>query len=273
MPGEWGGTAAAYDATFGRLCAGSVGAILDGVAEALGGHRGALLDVGTGPGTLARAAAVRGFDVTACDPEPSMIDLARATGEQVSYDLAGLPGLPYEDQAFDAVCANFVVNHTHRPREAARELARVSGGVVAVTVWPRRRTVLNGLWSGVVRDAMASTPDGVILAAEDDFERSEDGLVALLAGAGLQRVRTSTLEWDFAIAAEELWMAVEAGVATIGTTYLAQDTAGRARMLDAYSTRTADLVTSDGLLHFPAFGLLGVATAAGFRSALADPDA
>jgi SAM-dependent methyltransferase len=270
MPGEWGGTAEAYEATFGKLCAGSVEDLLDAVAGVLGRHRGSLLDVGTGPGTLARAAVLRGFEVTACDPEPSMIDLARATCEQVSYDEAGLPGLPYEDRAFDAVCANFVVNHTHRPREAARELARVSRGVVAVTVWPRQRTVLNGLWSGVVRDAMASTPDGVLLAAEDDFERSEDGLAALLEGAGLQGVRTFTLEWDFAIAADELWTAVEAGVATIGTTYLAQDVAGRARMLEAYAARTAELVSPDGLLHFPTFALLSIGTSAGFRSAVSE---
>jgi hypothetical protein len=63
---------------------------------------------------------------------------------------------------------------------------------------------------------------------------------------------------------------VEAGVATIGTTYLAQDVAGRARMLEAYAARTAELVSPDGLLHFPTFALLSIGTSAGFRSAVSE---
>jgi 2-polyprenyl-3-methyl-5-hydroxy-6-metoxy-1,4-benzoquinol methylase len=68
VPGAWGGTAEAYAVTFARLCAGPVDAVLDAVEPRPAG--GVLLDVGTGTGTLARAAAARGWDVEACDPEP-----------------------------------------------------------------------------------------------------------------------------------------------------------------------------------------------------------
>jgi SAM-dependent methyltransferase len=259
MPGEWGETAELYEGSFGRLCAGSVDSMLDAVTAELGGHAASLVDVGTGPGTLARPAAARGFAACGCDPEPSMVALAQVRSADIDYQLAGLPNLPYADRAFAAVCANFVVNHTHRPKDAVRELARVSDCVVAVTIWPRVRTALNGLWSGVVHDSAAVTAPGTIVPPEADFERTEAGLTDLLAGAGLTRAWASTLEWDFAIAADELWPAIEAGVGTIGTTYLAQNQAGRDRMRSAYWARSEALVAPDGLMHFPTLAVLGVA--------------
>jgi SAM-dependent methyltransferase len=259
MPGEWGDTAELYEGSFGRLCAGSVASVLDAVTAELGGATASLVDVGTGPGTLARAAASRGFAAYGCDPESSMVALARLRSTDIDYQVAGLPNLPYPDRAFTAVCANFVVNHTHRPKDAVVELARVSDGVVAVTIWPRVRTVLNGLWSGVVRDSAAVTAPGTVVPPEADFERTEAGLTDLLAGAGLTEPWASTLDWDFAIAADELWPAIEAGVGTIGTTYLAQNQDARDRMRSAYWARSAALVASDGLMHFPTLALLGVA--------------
>jgi SAM-dependent methyltransferase len=258
MPGEWGDTAELYEGSFGRLCAGSVASVLDAVTAELGGATASLVDVGAGPGTLARAAAARGFAAYGCDPEPSMVALARLRSPDIDYQVAGLPKLPYPDRAFTAVCANFVVNHTHRPKDAVVELARVSDGVVAVTIWPRVRTVLNGLWSGIVRDSAAVTPPGTVVPPEADFERTEAGLTDLLAGAGLEGLRASTLEWDFAIPADELWPGVEAGVGTIGTTYLVQNRDVRDRMRSAYWARSADLVAPDGLMHFPTLALLCV---------------
>jgi hypothetical protein len=189
-----------------------------------------------------------------------MIAVATGTADPaggVRYRAGALPALPYADRGADAVCANFVVNHTSRPRDAIAELVRVARGAVTLTIWPRRRTVLNGLWSGIVADAGATTPPSTTVPPEHDIERSEEGLAAELAAAGLHEVRTSTLEWDFAIAADELWAGVIAGVATIGTTYLAQDAGVRRRMAEAFRTRSAELVGRDGLLHLPSYGLLG----------------
>jgi SAM-dependent methyltransferase len=259
MPGKWVGTADVYEASFGRLCAGAVDATLDAITDTAG-VIGSLLDVGTGPGTLARAAAARGFEVSGCDPEPTMVNLASSYEDGIPYRVAGLPDLPYATGSFDAVAANFVVNHTHRPRDAMRELVRITNGVLAVTIWPRARTTLNGLWSGIVRDSGATTPEGIVLPPEDDFQRTEAGLAALLSDSGATEAQTSTLEWDFTITADELWPAVEAGVATIGTTYIAQNAETQQRMRDAYLQRTGELVASDGLLHFDTLALLGVAS-------------
>ncbi|GAB3973254.1 hypothetical protein GCM10029978_052190 [Actinoallomurus acanthiterrae] len=74
----WAGRAADYDRAFARMTAHSTGALLD-TAEVAQGTR--LLDVGTGSGVMAEAAAARGARVTAVD----------ATGDgQVALPVAAL---------------------------------------------------------------------------------------------------------------------------------------------------------------------------------------
>lgn len=253
VPGEWDGTAEAYAASFAHLCAGAIEPLLDAVERP---EHGALLDVGCGTGALARTAAARGWQVDACDPEPSMIALAASLGGGLRLRGAGLPALPYAPGSFDAVIASFVVNHTLDPRAALGELTRVARGAVAVTVWPRRRTLLNGLWSGIVRDAEATSPPGTVVPPERDIDRSEEGLAGALTEAGLRDVASRTLEWDFAIHPAELWSGVEGGAGTIGTTYRANGLATRRRMRAAYLERVAELLGGDGVLHLPTFALL-----------------
>lgn len=257
VPGEWDGTADAYARSFALLCAGAVAPLLDGLEERMP-ERGSLLDVGTGTGSVAIAAASRGWRVTASDPEPDMRAIAGAAGLEVRA--GALPELPEGDGAADAVTAAFVVNHARRPRAALAELARVARREVAVVIWPRRRTVLNGLWSGVVADAGAASVPGTAVDPADDIDRTEEGLAAALGRCGLGDVRTTTVEWEFAIDPDQLWSGVEGGAGTIGTTFRAQDAAHRERMRRAYEERTAELLGADGLLHLPSFGLLGFGT-------------
>lgn len=66
----------------------------------------------------------------ALDADPEMTTLSRATvpGRVLQ---ASLPDLPFDAGTFDAVTANFVINHVHYPREAMRELSRVKRFLVA----------------------------------------------------------------------------------------------------------------------------------------------
>jgi SAM-dependent methyltransferase len=257
VPGEWDGTAEAYARSFALLCAGAIGPLLEAVAERTPAPA-TLLDVGTGPGTVAREAARRGWHVTGSDSEPGMLELAARDGDGIRWVAGALPDLPFDDDAFDAVTANFVVNHTHRPRAAISDLVRVARETVAFTIWPRRRTVLNGLWSGVVADAGAVSPPGTAVDAGHDIDRSEEGLAALLDDLGLRRPRVESLEWDFVIEPAALWSGVDGGAGTIGTTFRAQDRQGRDRMRAAYLARTKELTADDGLLHLPSSGLLAI---------------
>lgn len=181
----WAGSAAAYEAGFGRLCAYPVPQLLDAAGVAAGVR---VLDVGTGTGSAAAAAGARGARVVAVDAEPDMARHAARAVPDASVHVAALPQLPYADGQFDAVVGNFVLNHVGRPRVALDELRRVTrpGGRIALTLWAAPAAPGQALLGRAVQAAGVSRPPSLpALAPEDDFPRTEDGLVGLLRGAGL----------------------------------------------------------------------------------------
>ena len=108
---NWIGIGRAYRASFARLCAGTI----DEVLGELAGER--LLDVGCGTGDLLAKAIDRGWAVEGVDPDPDMVTMSEALAPR-RVRRAALPELPFEDGTFDAVTANFVVNHVADPRAA-----------------------------------------------------------------------------------------------------------------------------------------------------------
>lgn len=248
----WSG-AAAYAASFARLCAGSVEALLDASDPS-----GTLLDVGTGPGTVVRRALERGWDARGVDPSPEMLRLA-ATAVPVERLLrAELPVLPFADASFDAVTANFVVNHLSDPRAGVRELARVAEptGTIALTIWPSPVSAMNELWNRMMERAGTRPAVGSRLPPEADFERTSEGLSRLCRESGLVVELAAELRWIFSIDPSDLWLGVEGGIGVIGQTYLASTSSGRERLARAYD----DLAEpgSDGQLHLDTVAVLAV---------------
>src|SRR5690625_2527696 len=151
----WSGVAEAYRRSFATLCAGTIDTLLEDTAASPGGDgpttsgRPRHLDVGGGTGRLALAAAQRGRDVVAADVDPDMAALARDTADgsgradqaqegTVSVLEAGSPTLPCPDASFDAITANFVINHVPDPRATMQDLVRLAApsARVALTIWP-----------------------------------------------------------------------------------------------------------------------------------------
>jgi SAM-dependent methyltransferase len=64
-----------------------------------------VLDLGTGTGSVAQLVAERfpEAEVTGVDVSPKMIDVARAKGTRVRFEVADAERLPYGDGAFDLV--------------------------------------------------------------------------------------------------------------------------------------------------------------------------
>ncbi len=185
-----------------------------------------------------------------------MVESARAAYPNVQFTVDSLPNLPFTDDEFGLVAANFVVNHALKPREHVRELRRVTapGGRVLVTIWPSHPTAaINALWGQVVKESQAIPLTGHRLPAEDDFERSVPGLTELLADADLHDAQTKEITWDFVVEAEQLWAGVEAGIGNIGATYLKQDEPRRTAMRGAFEE-----LTGLGNLTFPAVAVLGI---------------
>lgn len=256
---SWAGTAEAYDASFARLCAGPVAQLLAALGSA--GRRRSLLDVGCGPGTVASAARRAGFVAIGSDADSSMLGLVRRKDPALGLVGGALPDLPFVQGRFDAVAANFVVNHTPDPRASVRELARVTrpGGRLALTIWTAAPGPLNQLWGDVLAAASVDRPPARTLPPELDFDRTPPGLTAMLVGAGLDDVVVQQVDWLFRIGAEDLWRAVSGGVATIGQTYRGQPPAGQERMRAAYLRLTAERHPC-GELRFPSSALLAGAT-------------
>jgi SAM-dependent methyltransferase len=252
----WAGRADAYAASFAKLCAYAVPVLLDAAGVADGVR---VLDVGAGTGTAAAVACERGAKVTAVDAEPGMVARAASAVPEADVRLAALPHLPFADDAFDAVVANFVLNHVGRPRDALTELRRVTrpGGRIAVTVWALPPAAGQALLGRAVQAAGVTRPAHLpVLAPEDDFLRTEQGFAALLGEAGLTDVVCDTLTWDHRTTVEEWWSGAATGVATIGQIVTSQKPAVIAEIKDHFESLCAEFAGPGGVLSLPHAALM-----------------
>jgi SAM-dependent methyltransferase len=114
------------------------------LVEAAGVQAGMeVLDVATGTGNAALAAAARGARVVGVDLTEELIAVARrrARDEGLAADflIGDAEDLEFEDGRFDGVLSSFGAIFAPRPPVAVGELARVCslGGTVAVASWPQ----------------------------------------------------------------------------------------------------------------------------------------
>ncbi|TQK50838.1 methyltransferase family protein [Streptomyces sp. SLBN-118] len=253
----WAGQGAAYAGSFAKLCAYPVPQLLD-AAEVGPGAR--MLDVGTGPGTVAAAACARGATVAAVDAEPSMVELATRAAPAADVGVAALPELPFADAEFDAVVANFVLNHVGRPKIALAELRRVvkPNGLIALTIWAVPPAAGQTLIGRAIQAGAAVRPPHLPagLASEDEFPRDECGLRGLMNAAGLREAVCETLRWDHRASADEWWSGPASGVAFGGQMVQSQTPRIRAEIKRHFDLFSREFADQDGVLTLPHAALL-----------------
>jgi len=100
-----------------------------------------VLDVASGTGNAALAAARRFCDVTATDYVPALLDGGRtravAEGLPITFQEADAEHLPFPDASFDVVLSTFGAMFAPDHEQVARELLRVCrpGGKIGMTNW------------------------------------------------------------------------------------------------------------------------------------------
>ncbi|MGO1949364.1 MAG: class I SAM-dependent methyltransferase [Mycobacteriaceae bacterium] len=213
------------------------------------------LDVGCGTGTLVASAVTRGREVTGIDTDADMaaVSQSRVAGTGANIHHASVLDLPFPDASFDAVTANFVVNHLPDPRAGLREMARVlePGGPAAMTIWPAGPLGWSGLVGGAFDEAGVTPLPPQHLPEHLDFERSVAGLAGICMEAGLEITGQSTPSWTWRITPGALWRGVSGGVAGPGRAYLAQMPEARNAADQAFLELAEPETMEDGQLHLP----------------------
>jgi SAM-dependent methyltransferase len=241
-----------YAASLGDLTSGSIGSLLDAVAAGPGTR---LLDVGTGPGFVARAAIERGAVVRAVDQSAAMVQISRAGG--VDAVESGAETLPFGGETFDAVVGGYVLNHLPRPGAAIAEFWRVlvSGGRLAMTIWdvPSANPAI-GLSGPVVSDLglTAVVPTGPDAYLFCDGTRSRDLL------AGWEGVRLDRVRWSINVAPGAWFDAVADATPRTGAVLAQAGPVLRAKARQQYVEVAGRLFGAggDGVVTLPATAVL-----------------
>lgn len=143
-------TAAAYDRHLSLVTTQSVEALLDD-AHLGRGHK--VLDIATGAGYVAAAAARRGAQPVGLDFSATQVRLARERCPSVRFEQGDAEALPFEADTFETVVSAFGLCHLPNPDLALREAFRVlkPGGRAAFSVWdmPERAIGLGAVYAAI----------------------------------------------------------------------------------------------------------------------------
>lgn len=209
--GGWERAAEHYADAFGALTIQTAPALLD-AAGAVRGVR--LLDVASGPGFIAGAAADRGADVVGLDFAAAMVRAARTRYPHAAFREGDAQALPFDAASFDAVVMNFGMLHLAQPDLAIAEAWRVlqPGGRYAFTVWAGPdKTVGFGMTLRAIEalgDSRVALPEGPPFFRFSDA--AETGRTLEAAGFANIDVQELPLTWRVA-AADDVFAAMSRG--------------------------------------------------------------
>jgi len=254
----WESNVSEYDAAFARLTTQAAGALLDAVKTRSGAR---LLDVATGPGYVAAAAAARGAAVTGIDFSAPMIAHARRINPGIEFYEGDAEALSFPDNGFDAVVMNFGMLHLARPEFAMAEAGRVlkPGGRFAFTVWDKPEQAMG---FGIMLNAIQSHGNPQVdLPSGPPFFRFSDSAecerTLREAGLGEIRVQQLPLRWRFNHP-DELFNAIFRGGVRIRAILRAQSDQAFEAIRRAAAEATNKLCR-DGVIELPMAAILASA--------------
>ncbi|MDB1087591.1 class I SAM-dependent methyltransferase [Streptomyces sp. ACA25] len=164
-----------------------------------------VLDVATGSGNAALAAARRMGVATGLDYVPELVEQARARAAadrlDVTFETGDAQQLPYPDASFDRVLSVFGVMFVPDQQRAADELARVlrPGGRIGLANWAP-----DGFMGQLFQLVRAYAPEPP--ASPHPALWGDPGHVRELLGGQVSALRTEERHWTFRFASAEAFV-------------------------------------------------------------------
>lgn len=254
----WTSNVSEYEAAFARITSQAIGPLLDAVDLR---HGARMLDVATGPGYVAAAAAERGAKVVGVDFSAPMVARARTIYPTVEFQEGDAEAIPFPDGSFDAVVMNFGMLHLARPERAMSQAARVlkPGGRFAFTVWAKPEEAVG---FGIILKAIESHGSpGVQLPQGPSFFRFSDPAECdrTLRESGFLNVRVMSVPqvWRFN-APDELFDAIYNGGVRIKAILRAQSSEALGAIRTEARAAVKDF-TRHGVIELPMPAILASA--------------
>jgi len=230
---------------YGRFIGRYAPALSAALIEVVGVEPGSrLLDVGCGPGGLAKALAdvVGAENVFAVDPSEPFAKTCREQLPGADVRVAAAEELPFADDSFDAAFAQLVVNFMNDAERGVGEMKRVvkQGGTVAACTWDYagEMTMLRAYWDAAreIAPAAAQVDEAMTMR----YATVEE-LTGLWGTVGLDEVTGGEL-WvsaayeDF----DDLWMPFPSGIGPAGAFCAALEPERQEALRTAFAKRLGD---------------------------------
>jgi ubiquinone/menaquinone biosynthesis C-methylase UbiE len=170
-----------YHEAFSNLTTQAIEPLLNAAAVGAGVR---FLDVATGPGYVAGAAARRGASALGLDFSAAMVAEARKRFPAAEFQEGDAEELPFAEASFDAIAMNFGLLHLGRPESALANACRVlrPAGKAGFTVWAKPDQAVGfGITLRAIQkhgDMNAPLPSGPPFFRFSDAEEFRRALVA-----------------------------------------------------------------------------------------------
>jgi SAM-dependent methyltransferase len=190
-------------------------------------HGARLLDVATGPGTLAASAAERGAHVIGIDIAPAMIALAHALHPRLDFREASAEDLPFAPSSFDSVVSGFGVGHFSKPERVLAEFSRVlvPKGRVALSWWDGfGKNRINGIFFEAINELGISTPGALPAGPAVDRFSDPEQFGAILRAVGFEVAGIDYISFAHPLKnVDELWKLALGSFVRVSTVIRAQN--------------------------------------------------